>query len=356
MKTYKVGGFVRDTLLGLTPKDIDYVVVGATEADVAAMLEQGFQQVGADFPVFLHPVTGDEYALARTERKVAAGYNGFEAYTSPELTVEDDLMRRDLTINAMAIDPDTGEVIDPFNGQADLKSGILRHVSPAFAEDPLRILRVARFAARYGFGVAQETLVLMQKIVDAGELQHLAKERVWVELEKILGEKDAARGLSVLHQVGGLREIFVDPSAGPAFNFATRNRDEFNIMSVMGKFIALTWGFGYDERFMDSLRVPTDIRKGYKMFINTKLRYGMFDNLTASSKIQFLMDIGAFNNAATFSNIRGVLAWITRSASVSSLQQTIAAAKTVDCETVAKNNRLNVAEAIFAARVAAIAT
>ena len=182
MKVYLVGGAVRDTLLGLDPKDKDYVIVGATAEDVEALLAQGYQRVGADFPVFLHPETGDEYALARIERKVGAGYNGFEAYTSPDLTIEDDLRRRDLTINAMAMDPDTGEIIDPFGGQEDLKNGVLRHVSEAFAEDPLRVLRVARFKARYGFKLAPETYKLMHQLVESGELDHLTRERVWDEI------------------------------------------------------------------------------------------------------------------------------------------------------------------------------
>ena len=164
MKIYCVGGAVRDELLGLPVKDRDYVVVGATPEE---MLQQGFKPVGKDFPVFLHPRTHEEYALARTERKTARGYHGFEFHTAPDVTLEQDLARRDLTINAMAKDPQ-GKLIDPFNGAADLKGGVLRHVSHAFQEDPVRILRVARFAARLGFNVAPETMELMSAMARHG--------------------------------------------------------------------------------------------------------------------------------------------------------------------------------------------
>ncbi|SUC28369.1 Multifunctional CCA protein [Providencia rustigianii] len=172
MKIYLVGGAVRDKLLGLPISDRDYVVVGTTPE---AMLAKGFQQVGKDFPVFLHPKTHEEYALARTERKIGAGYTGFSCYSAPDVTIEDDLLRRDLTINAIA-QSDTGELIDPYHGVKDLKNRVLRHVSDAFLEDPLRVLRVARFAARYyqqGFRVAPETMTLMQSMVETGELSHL---------------------------------------------------------------------------------------------------------------------------------------------------------------------------------------
>ena len=180
MKIYQVGGAVRDKLLGLGIKDRDWVVVGATPE---AMLDLGFQQVGRDFPVFLHPHSKEEYALARTERKSGKGYTGFVVHASPDVTLEQDLLRRDLTINAIAMAED-GSLVDPYHGQADIEARLLRHVSPAFAEDPLRVLRVARFAARFhhlGFSVAPETLQLMQAITKAGELQHLVPERVWQE-------------------------------------------------------------------------------------------------------------------------------------------------------------------------------
>lgn len=183
MKTYLVGGAVRDTLLGITPKDRDWVIVGASAADVDSLLREGYKQVGADFPVFLHPETGEEYALARIERKVGAGYHGFKVDTAG-VTIEDDLSRRDITINAMAMDMQTGQIIDPFGGAKDLRDGVIRHTTAAFSEDPLRVLRVARFAARYDFTVAAETLSLCQEMVARGELTELSHERIWLELQK----------------------------------------------------------------------------------------------------------------------------------------------------------------------------
>ena len=204
MKTYCVGGAVRDELLGFTVKDKDFVVVGSTPQ---AMLDAGYKRVGKDFPVFLHPKTHDEYALARTERKTAKGYKGFLVYASPEVTLEEDLARRDLTINAIAKDAG-GKLIDPFNGLADIKSKTLRHVSDAFAEDPVRILRAARFAARFTeFTVAPETLDLMRQMVQSGEVDALVQERVWQELSKGLMEQKPSRMFDVLRSCGALHKI-----------------------------------------------------------------------------------------------------------------------------------------------------
>ncbi len=204
MQVYIVGGAVRDELLGLPVKDKDYVVVGSTPQ---AMLDNGYKPVGKDFPVFLHPKTHEEYALARTERKTAAGYKGFAVHASPEVTLEEDLARRDLTINAIAKNAD-GKLIDPFNGLADLKSKTLRHVSDAFAEDPVRILRAARFAARFAdFTVAPETNQLMQQMVQAGEVDALVPERVWQELSKGLMEAQPSRMFEVLRSCGALQKI-----------------------------------------------------------------------------------------------------------------------------------------------------
>lgn len=206
MKIYLVGGAVRDELLGYPFVEKDWVVVGATVDD---MLSANYQQVGKDFPVFLHPVTKEEHALARTERKTAAGYKGFEVHASPDVTLEEDLIRRDLTINAIAKD-DNGEFIDPFNGIEDINNKILRHVSDAFAEDPVRILRTARFMARYahlGFRVADETMALMKDMVTAGEVDALVAERVWQEMEKALAEKTPASFIGVLRGCGALNKI-----------------------------------------------------------------------------------------------------------------------------------------------------
>jgi len=203
MKSYVVGGAVRDGLLGLPVADRDWVVVGATPEEMTA---KGFRAVGKDFPVFLHPQTQEEYALARTERKSGRGYKGFTVYATPEVTLEEDLRRRDLTINAMARGED-GALIDPFGGARDLEAGVLRHVSDAFREDPVRILRVARFAARFDFRVAAETLVLMREMVEAGEVEDLVSERVWQEFARGLVEPHPQRMLEVLEECGALAHL-----------------------------------------------------------------------------------------------------------------------------------------------------
>ncbi|TQV71798.1 multifunctional CCA addition/repair protein [Exilibacterium tricleocarpae] len=223
MDVYLVGGAVRDQLLGYPVSERDWVVVGATPRQ---MLDLGYKPVGKDFPVFLHPDTREEYALARTERKTAPGYTGFQFYTAADVTLEDDLIRRDLTINAMAQDQ-YGHLIDPYNGRADIAAKYLRHVSPAFAEDPVRILRVARFTARYhhlGFRPAPETLALMQRMVAQGEADHLVAERVWKELDRALGERNPEAFIRVLQQCGALGAVMPElerlfaaaPGAGEA--------------------------------------------------------------------------------------------------------------------------------------------
>ncbi len=204
MKVYKVGGAVRDRLLGRPVTDCDWVVVGAAPDD---LLAKGFRRIGRNFPVFLHPQTREEYALARTERKVAPGYAGFSFDASAIVTLEDDLRRRDLTINAMAED-ENGTLIDPFNGREDLRLGILRHVSPAFVEDPVRILRVARFAARFRFTVAPETLRLMRHMTASGEVDALVAERVWAETERALAEPATRLFFEILRSCGALRVIY----------------------------------------------------------------------------------------------------------------------------------------------------
>ena len=207
MQIYKVGGCVRDELLGLPVKDRDWVVVGATPQD---MLDAGYKPVGKDFPVFLHPQTHEEYALARTERKTAPGYTGFAFHAAPDVSLEDDLKRRDLTINAMA-ETESGELIDPYHGREDLAQRVLRHVSPAFMEDPVRILRVARFAARlaaFKFQVAEDTLQLMRDMITNGEVDALVPERVWQETVRALGEATPTRFFDVLRDCGALARLF----------------------------------------------------------------------------------------------------------------------------------------------------
>ncbi len=203
LKIYKVGGCIRDRLLGIPVTDNDFVVVGSTPQQ---MLKMGFKQVGRDFPVFLHPKTREEYALARSEKKTAGGYHGFTCQTSTNISLIDDLRRRDITINAIAEDQD-GKLIDPFGGINDLKLGIIRHVSEAFVEDPLRVLRVARISAKLNFIVAADTLQLMRHIVDNNELQLLSNERIWLEVQKALYTHHCSNFFSILHQVGAFNKI-----------------------------------------------------------------------------------------------------------------------------------------------------
>jgi tRNA nucleotidyltransferase (CCA-adding enzyme) len=212
MKTYLVGGAVRDKLLGRPVTERDWVVVGASPEHMQSL---GYTAVGKDFPVFLHPHTREEYALARTERKTGHGYGGFSFYCGVEVTLEDDLIRRDLTINAMAED-EQGNIIDPYNGRDDLQQKLLRHVSPAFAEDPVRVLRVARFAARYyqyGFRVANDTIALMQSMVANGEVDHLVAERIWKETERALGEPNPEIFIQVLRDCHALERLYPEIDA-----------------------------------------------------------------------------------------------------------------------------------------------
>jgi tRNA nucleotidyltransferase (CCA-adding enzyme) len=264
MKIYSVGGAVRDELLGWPVTDRDYVVVGATAGE---MVELGYQPVGKDFPVFLHPQTHEEYALARTERKIARGYHGFEFHAAPDVTLEQDLARRDLTINAIAKD-EAGNIIDPFGGAADLKARVLRHVGPAFVEDPVRILRLARFAARFDFAIAPETLQLMREMVANGEADALVAERVWQELARGLMERQPSRMFRALGECGALAVVLPELAGqfvGPAGKHTPAALDA-----------AAVRGLGLAERFAliamradeaaisglcERLRLPQDCRE-----------------------------------------------------------------------------------------------
>ncbi len=257
MKAYVVGGAVRDELLGLPVADRDWVVVGATPE---AMTAQGYQPVGRDFPVFLHPRTHEEYALARTERKSGRGYHGFTIHASPEVTLEEDLRRRDLTINAMARD-EFGALIDPFGGERDLRAGVLRHVSEAFAEDPVRILRVARFAARFAFQVAGETRVLLRRMVESGEADHLVAERVWQEFARGLSESRPVAMLALLEDCGLLPRLLPGVALDAALD-ATLARASAAKVSLAVRFALLLWRL--DEapakEICERLRVPNEVR------------------------------------------------------------------------------------------------
>ena len=260
MKIYRVGGSVRDELLGLGVADRDYVVVGTTPQ---ALLDQGFRPVGKDFPVFLHPQTQEEYALARTERKTAPGYAGFAFHAAPDVTLEQDLARRDFTINAMAID-DAGILTDPYHGADDLKAGLLRHVSPAFAEDPLRILRCARFAARFGFAIAPETMALMRTMSANGEVDALVPERVWQEIARGLMENAPGKMFGVLDTCGALMKVLPElaPYQSAARNFIALERAAKLKLSLPARFAALAGAL--DQALLATLvaraRVPNDCR------------------------------------------------------------------------------------------------
>jgi tRNA nucleotidyltransferase (CCA-adding enzyme) len=257
VKAYVVGGAVRDELLGLPVQDHDWVVVGATPED---MIAQGFRPVGKDFPVFLHPATHEEYALARTERKTAPGYHGFVFHTSPDVKLEDDLVRRDLTINAMARAED-GTIVDPYGGQQDLQDRVFRHVSAAFAEDPVRILRLARFAARFPeFRVADATNALMRAMVEAGEVDALVAERVWQELSRGLMEQKPSRMFEVLRDCGALARILPELDTGahlmPVIDYAAQQRFELPV-----RFAVLMHDLGKEiTELSKRLRVPIDCR------------------------------------------------------------------------------------------------
>jgi tRNA nucleotidyltransferase (CCA-adding enzyme) len=244
MKIYAVGGAVRDELLGLPVVDRDYVVVGATPED---MVRRGYKPVGRDFPVFLHPETREEYALARTERKSGRGYHGFVFRAAPDVTLEQDLARRDLTINAIARD-EAGGIIDPFHGRRDLESGVLRHVSAAFAEDPVRILRVARFAARFPFEIAPETLALMRTMAENGEVDALVPERVWQELARGLMEEHPSRMFEVLHECGALERML--PEIAMLYRDADEARGAMHVLDL-----AARQGAALEVRFAALARV-----------------------------------------------------------------------------------------------------
>jgi tRNA nucleotidyltransferase (CCA-adding enzyme) len=255
VKAFVVGGAVRDELLGLPVADRDWVVVGATPED---MVRQGFRPVGRDFPVFLHPRTHEEYALARTERKSGRGYKGFTVYTAPDVTLEQDLARRDLTINAMAKDEE-GRLIDPYGGAQDLREGVLRHVSEAFEEDPVRILRVARFVARFGFRIAEETQALMRRMVELGEADHLVAERVWQEFSRGQLEPHPARMLEVLERCGLAARLLPELKADRA---ALERAAQANA-PLMVRFAVLTWGLpeAAIESLCERLKVPNEERE-----------------------------------------------------------------------------------------------
>ena len=289
MRVYLVGGAVRDELLGLPVKERDYVVVGATAEEMVA---KGFKPVGKDFPVFLHPQTHEEYALARTERKSGRGYKGFIVYASPEVTLEEDLRRRDLTINAMAKAED-GTLVDPFGGRKDLQARLLRHVSEAFAEDPVRILRLARFAARFGFAVAEETLRLMKQMVESGEADYLVPERVWQELSRGLAEPHPELMFEVLERTGLRARVLPEIAAWPG-RFSG---------SVPVRFTHLTWPLaeGKIEALCERLRAPNEVRE--LAMLAVKNSESLRKAKTANELLTLLKNSDAFRRSERFGEL-----------------------------------------------------
>ena len=398
MQIYIVGGAVRDELLGRPSADRDYVVVGATPE---AMLAAGFKPVGKDFPVFLHPQTHEEYALARTERKTGRGYHGFTFHTAPDVTLEQDLVRRDLTINAMARAAD-GSLVDPFCGQRDLAGKILRHVGPAFAEDPVRILRLARFAARFhDFSVAPETMALMRRIVADGEVDHLVAERVWQELAKGLMEARPSRMFEVLRECGALERLLPEvdalwgvpqrPDYHPEVDTGIHTMMTLDQSAVFNytlpvRYAALTHDLGkaetpadilprhigHEERSVrlveqvsDRLRVPNDCRD---LALLTARYHGYAHrayDLKAATIVTLFENTDALRRPQRFSRFleacrcdyTGRLGWQEKSYDMPQrLLQALAAVNTVEAGKIAAacRERAHIPERIHAARVAAV--
>jgi tRNA nucleotidyltransferase (CCA-adding enzyme) len=341
VKTYIVGGAVRDELLGLPVKDRDHVVVGATPEE---MVKLGYRPVGKDFPVFLHPATHEEYALARTERKSGRGYKGFTVYAAPEVTLEDDLRRRDLTINAMAKD-EGGSLIDPFHGKQDLDNRALRHVSEAFAEDPVRILRVARFAARFGFGVAPETMQLMKDMVASGETDYLVPERVWQEFSKGLMEERPQRMFEVL-EACGLRERLLPE---------LETQPEAMAGSLAARFALLCWALAEDEveTLCRRLRVPSEPRE--LGLLASRHRGALLGAKRPEELLELLKKTDAFRRPERFAELLEV-ARLAAAADTGPLEKARAAAAAVDAGAIAaKASGADIPRLIDEARLQAIA-
>jgi tRNA nucleotidyltransferase (CCA-adding enzyme) len=323
VKLYAVGGAVRDELLGLPVKDRDYVVVGSTPEEMERL---GYKPVGKDFPVFLHPKTHEEYALARTERKSGRGYKGFTVHTSPEVTLEDDLRRRDVTINAMAKAED-GTLIDPYGGKRDLEQGILRHVSEAFAEDPVRILRVARFAARYGFKVAPETMALMRKMVAAGETDYLVPERVWQEFAKGLMEREPQRMFEVLEASGLQKKLMPELHQHSGVAGTT----------LPVRFARLCWPLkeAEVEALCDRLKVPGDVRELALLACRNRVALRASRLATPEALLELLKRADAFRRPARFAELLEVARRDTPLVDTTRLERAYTAAAAVDAGAIA---------------------
>jgi tRNA nucleotidyltransferase (CCA-adding enzyme) len=345
VKAYVVGGAVRDELLGLPVKDRDHVVVGSTPEEMARL---GYQPVGKDFPVFLHPQTHEEYALARTERKSGRGYKGFTVHAAPDVTLEDDLRRRDLTINAIARDAD-GTLIDPFGGAKDLEAGVLRHVSAAFAEDPVRILRVARFAARFGFAVASGTLELMRAMVRSGEADYLVPERVWQELSKGLAEPHPEKMLEVLDMAGLSQKLLPEIQARPG-RFSG---------SVPVRFALLAWALdeGQAEALCARLKAPNEVRELALLAARNRERLRAAGSAKPAELLELLKRADAFRRPDRFGELLETASLAEPGIDASRLERARRAAAAIDAGAIAARagSPQDIARLVDEARADAIA-
>jgi tRNA nucleotidyltransferase (CCA-adding enzyme) len=369
MQVYVVGGAVRDELLGLPVADRDWVVVGATPEEMVAL---GYTPVGRDFPVFLHPETHEEYALARTERKSGRGYRGFTVYSAPDVTLEDDLKRRDLTINSMARAAD-GRLIDPFGGEHDLKAGVLRHVGDSFVEDPVRMLRVARFAARFRFRVADDTLRLMRRMVDEGEADHLVPERVWQEFARGLCEAHPEEMFLTLERCRALVRLMPELDAlfaGPARDavFASLSRAVGARAPLALRFAALAWFCEAKDSeqnceaafraLCDRLRAPTEVRDLAVLICRCRERLRDADEASPTALLALFKTADAFRRAARFAELlsAAALADPQTLGGAQRIRTALHAAAAIDAGAIARSasSPAAIAAGIDAARLAAI--
>jgi tRNA nucleotidyltransferase (CCA-adding enzyme) len=344
VKSYVVGGAVRDELLGLPVKDRDHVVVGATPEE---MVRLGYRPVGKDFPVFLHPQTHEEYALARTERKSGRGYKGFTVHAAPDVTLEDDLRRRDLTINAIAKAED-GTLIDPFGGRQDLEKKVLRHVSEAFSEDPVRILRVARFAARFGFSIAAETMQLMKDMVASGEADYLVPERVWQEFSKGLMEERPERMFEVL-EACGLRERLLPE---------LETQPELMSGPLTVRFALLAWSLAEDEveTLCRRLRVPNEPCELALLVSRNRDALEAVARASPEEILRLLKATDALRRPERFAELLEVARLAAHGTDFTRLERARAAAAAVDAGAIAATaSPADIARLVDAARLKALA-
>jgi tRNA nucleotidyltransferase (CCA-adding enzyme) len=344
VKTYLVGGAVRDELLGLPVKEKDYVVVGATPEEMERL---GYKPVGRDFPVFLHPQTHEEHALARTERKSGRGYKGFTVHAAPDVTLEEDLRRRDLTINAIAKAAD-GTLTDPFGGKKDLERRVLRHVSEAFSEDPVRILRVARFAARFGFDVAPETMTLMKRMVASGETDYLVPERVWQEFSKGLMAREPQRMFEVL-EACGLRQKLL-PEIATIGKLAG---------TLPQRFARLAWPLKQSEveALCDRLKVPGEVRELALLACRNRVALRASRLATPQALLELLKRTDAFRRPERFQDLLAVARRDAPIIDTSRLEKALSAAAAVDAGAIAAeaSSPQEISRLIDQARIDAIA-